>query len=222
MSQSHDRRVVSRLESLPTELIENIAECLDTTSHKQLRLSSRYLDAMSTHTFGARIKSAAFFFTRTSMERLALLSESTRWTKYVNCLEINKSCLRSSEWARWLNHWSLHQEQTYRDPLRRVPGWKLHFEPMTAVQTLVVDLYTFVDNECIYSQHYQGGRARKLTVRVCRDKPALFISQALRRSPKPHRARAEKRQLREACSRSLCRRFKTDCGLRVGSAMPHA
>lgn len=147
---------MSRLESLPTELIENISEYLDTRRLKQLRLSSRCLEAMSTHTFGARIKSAAFFFTRNSMERLALLSESTRWSKYVTSLEINKSCLRPSEWARWSDHWRLHKEETYHDRSRRVLGWKLHFEPMTAVQTLVVDLHTFVKNECIYPQQYEG------------------------------------------------------------------
>lgn len=163
ISQSHDEQLIptsgnaapstSRLESLPVELIENITEHLDTRSHKHLRLSSRALYVMSTYTFGARLESTTFFFTRTSMERLALLSESTTWTKYVKSLEIKDNALTPSERTRWVGYWRSHQNETYRDRSRRVPGRELRFEPMPAVQTLVVDLHTQYD-DCIHPQYY--------------------------------------------------------------------
>lgn len=169
MSQSHNGPaantrskhavVALRLEKLPTELIGRIAEQLDTKSLKQLRLCSKRLDAASSHSFAPLLACVPFWFMKSSMQRLVLLSESSRWSKHVKTLAIMSSCPEVGKFPtmalpyppRWtvnspqLRHYGLHLRNTHPNPIHAES--ETRFGVMPNVHTLVIYL----------TKAYQGG-----------------------------------------------------------------
>ncbi|KAF9641016.1 hypothetical protein BFW01_g12822 [Lasiodiplodia theobromae] len=162
-SQSQDSAAVNtgsestRLEALPTELITLIANHLDIKSLRQLRLSSRRLDAASSHAFKLRLACVSFWFMEASMQRLALLSKSSRWSQHVKTLAIMASCpekgeRRSSELAyppvAWtlrssqMRHFGLHLYRLPEDPAAAggEESETLRFGTMPNAHTLVLHI----------------------------------------------------------------------------------
>ncbi|KAK0609193.1 hypothetical protein DIS24_g12411 [Lasiodiplodia hormozganensis] len=145
----------SRLEALPTELIALIANYLDIKSLRQLRLSSRRLDAASSHVFKLRLACVTFWFMQASMQRLALLSQS-RWSQHVKTLAIMASCPEKGEresleltyppvaWtlrSPQMRHFGLHLYRIPEDPAAAGEESEiLRFGTMPNVHTLVLHI----------------------------------------------------------------------------------
>lgn len=83
---------LARLEELPSELTTIIADYLDTKSLNRLRLCCKRIAAASAYAFERRVPtSLTFFFLKSSMQRLALLTENRHWNEHFDTLEILSS-----------------------------------------------------------------------------------------------------------------------------------